>query len=76
MDGDEVRRATATIRKRKKIRRMSNDLNAKIDEPHMFRAFKKEWPLSNDDKKLMKKQQEHQDALDHFFSKMDKDVGE
>ncbi len=55
---------------------MSNNLNAKIDEPHMFRAFKKEWPLSNDDKKLMKKQQEHQDALDHFFSKMDKDVGE
>jgi hypothetical protein len=55
---------------------MSKNLNAKIDEPHTLRAFEKEWPLSNDDKKLMKKQQEHQDALDHFFSKMDKDVGE
>jgi hypothetical protein len=74
VDGDEVRRTTATIRKRKKIRRMSTDLNAKIDEPHTLRAFEKEWPLSNDDKKLTKKQQEHQDVLDHFFSKMDEDV--
>jgi hypothetical protein len=47
---------------------MSKDFNAKIDVPHTFRAFEIEWPLSNDDKKLMKKQQEHQDALDHFFS--------
>jgi hypothetical protein len=51
VDGDKLRRTTATIRKRKKIRRMSKDLNAKIDEPHMFRAFEKEWPLSNNDEK-------------------------
>jgi hypothetical protein len=55
---------------------MSKDLNAKNDVPHMFRAFEKEGPLSNDDEKLTKKQQENQNALDHFFSKMDKNVGE
>jgi hypothetical protein len=76
MDGEKVRRTTATITKGKKIRRMSKDLNAKSDVPHTFRAFEKEWPLSNHDKKLTKKQQEHQDALDNFFSKMDEDVAE
>ncbi len=75
VDGDEIRRTTARKRKRKKIRRMSKGLNAKIDVPHIFRAFEKSGHCQTM-MKLTKNQQEHQDALDHFFSKMDKDVDE
>ena len=38
--------------------------------------LKKSGHCQTNDKKLTKKQQEHQDALDNFFSKMDEDVAE
>jgi hypothetical protein len=75
VDREKLRRRTITITKRKKIRRMSKVLNAKNNLPDMFRALEKDWPLSKNDRKLMKKQQDHQDALDNFF-KMDEDVVE
>jgi hypothetical protein len=75
VDREKLRRRTITITKRKKIRRMSKVLNAKNNLPDMFRALEKDWPLSKNDGKLMKKQQDHQDALDNFF-KMDEDVVE
>jgi hypothetical protein len=76
VDGEKLRRTTTTITKRKKIRRMSKVLNAKNNLPDTFRAFEKEWPLSKNDGKLTKKQQDHQDALDTFFMKMGEDMAE
>jgi hypothetical protein len=75
VDREKLRR-TMTITKRKKIRRMSKVLNAKNNLPDTFRALEKEWPLSKNDRKLTKKQQDHQDALDNFFKKMDEDMVE
>jgi hypothetical protein len=54
VDGEKARGTTATLTKGKKRRRMSKDLNAKNYVPHMLKAFQKEWPLSNDDKKIKK----------------------
>jgi hypothetical protein len=55
VDREKPRRRTITITKRKKIRRMSKVLNAKNNLPDMFRALEKDWPLSKNDRKLMKK---------------------
>jgi hypothetical protein len=76
VDRDKLRRRTTTITKSKKIRMMSKVLNAKNNLPDTFRVLEKDWPLSKNDGKLTKKQQDHQDALDNFFKKMDEDVVE
>jgi hypothetical protein len=55
---------------------MSKDLNAKNNLPDMSRGFETDCPLSKNDAKLTKKQQDHQEALNNFFAKMDKDVAE
>ncbi len=55
---------------------MSKDLNATNYLPDMLRGFQKDWPLSNNAAKLMKKQQDNQEALNNFFTKMDKDMAE
>jgi hypothetical protein len=57
MDREKLRRTTTTITKRKKIRRMSKVLNAKKNLPDTFRALEKDWLLSKNDGKLLKKQQ-------------------
>jgi hypothetical protein len=62
VDREKLRRTTTTITKRKKLRRMSKDLNAKNNLPDMFRVLEKDWPLSKNDRKLTMKQQDHQDA--------------
>jgi hypothetical protein len=64
------RRRTTTITKRKKIIRMSKDLNADNNLPDMSRGFEKDWPLLKNDAKLTKKQQNNQEALDNFFATM------
>ncbi len=45
---------------------MSKDLNAKNNLADTSRGFEKDWPLSNNDAKLTKKQFD-QKALDNFF---------
>jgi hypothetical protein len=37
-------------------------------------GFQNDWALSNNDAKLMKKQQDNLKALDNFFAKMDEDI--
>jgi hypothetical protein len=76
VDREKLRRTTTTITKRKKLRRMSKALNAKNNLPDTFRVLEKDWPLSKNDRKLTTKQQDHQDARDNFFKKMDEDVVE
>jgi hypothetical protein len=73
VEGNKQRRAKTTITKRKKIRRMSKDLNAKNNLADTLRGFQKDWPLSNNDAKLTKKK-DNQKALDNFFAKVDEDV--
>jgi hypothetical protein len=64
--GKQTKKKNNNNNKRKKIRRMSKDLNAKNNLADTSRGFEKDWPLSNNDAKLTKKQFD-QKALDNFF---------
>jgi small-conductance mechanosensitive channel len=62
--------------KNKEDKRTSNDLNTNNSLSDIATGFQNDWPLSNSDVKLMKKQQDNVKALENFFTKLDEDVGE
>jgi hypothetical protein len=55
---------------------MSNNLDTNNNLSDIATGFQNDWPLSNSDVKLTKKQQDNVKALKNFFTKMDEDVGE
>jgi hypothetical protein len=65
-----------TNNKNKEDKRMSNNLNKNNILSDIATRFQNDWPLSNSNVKLMKKQQDSVKALKNFFTKMDEDVGE
>jgi hypothetical protein len=64
-----------TNNKNKEDKRMSNDLDTNNNLSDIATGFQNDWPLSNSDVKLTKKQQDNVKALKNFFTKMDEDVG-
>jgi hypothetical protein len=65
-----------TNNKNKEDKRMSNNLDTNNNLSDIATGFQNDWPLSNSDVKLTKKQQDNVKALKNFFTKMDEDVGE
>jgi small-conductance mechanosensitive channel len=55
---------------------MSNNLDTNNNVSDIATGFQNDWPLSNSDVKLTKKQQDNVKALQNFFTKMDEDVTE
>jgi hypothetical protein len=53
----------------KKIKRMRKDLDGNNNLTDTWTGFQNDWPLSNNDAKLTKKQQDYQKALDNFLPK-------
>jgi hypothetical protein len=64
-----------TNNKNKEDKRMSNNLDTNNNLSDIVTGFQNDWPLSNSDVKLTKKQQDNVKALENFFTKMDEDVG-
>jgi hypothetical protein len=55
---------------------MSNDLDTNNNLSDIATRFQNDWPWSNSDEKLTKKQQDNVKALKNFVAKMDEDVAE